>query len=308
MDQTEDETTLGAKIKQRRGPMAQRYAEFYGSSGYGAFKYEVRKGGRYRTTALRTNQNAHAFTDPATSDLVIGLTIGGSTPARWAVDGRWREIEARRPGDIGASPIGAAIDFDIPEPHELLVIAVDSSALDEAREVYVDDCIDILNQGHFRYKTDLNVQSTMLELWRAMGQRDRHITLLIDGLTECLIAYLVRMLGGESKFNERPHVIPLDRVEDFVRSGLQCGISISDLADLCDMPRSTFGRHFKKQTGISPYQFVQRIRIEQAKAMLLSDCRDLAVIALRLGFSDQSHFSRCFRQATGMTPTDFVAR
>ena len=287
--------------------MQQRYAEFYDESGYSAFKHETREGGRYRTTALCANQGAHAFTDPATSDLVIGLTTGGATPARWAVDGKWREIAARRPGHIGASPIGEAIEFDITEPHELLVIAVDGSALKEAQEVYLDDSLDILSQGYLRYKTDVNVQSTMLELWSAMGRRDAHSPLLIDGLTECLIAYLLRMLGGMARLAVPSQSIPLARLEDFVRSRLQEGVSVAELARLCDLPRSTFARHFKEQTGLSPYQFVQRIRIEQAKAMLLSNRSDLAVIAVRLGFSDQSHFSRCFRAMTGLTPSAYRA-
>lgn len=288
--------------------MERRYADFYGNSGYGAFRYKMRRGGRYRTVALRTNQGAHAFTDPATSDLVVGLTIGGSTPARWAVDGTWREIDARRPGHIGVSPVGSAIEFDVSEPHELLVVAVDASALQEAREVYLADCIDVLSQGYLDYKLDINVQSAMLQLWHAMGRRDTQMSLLIDGLTDCLIAHLIGMLGGGTELKEDAPLIPLHRIEDFVRSNLQGGIVISDLASLCEMPRSTFGRHFKKQTGVSPYQFVQGIRIAQAEAMLLADRPDLAAIAFQLGFSDQSHFSRAFRTATGMTPRDYMDR
>lgn len=288
--------------------MERRYADFYGNSGYGAFNYTVRSGGCYRTVALRTTQGGHAFTDPATSDLVIGLTIGGRTPARWAVDGTWREIDARRPGHIGASPIGSAIEFDIPEPHELLILAVDASAVQEAQEVYLADCIDILSQGYLRYKSDVNVQSVMLQLWHAMGQIDTHTSLLIDGLTDCLIAHLISMLGSAPRLTDASHAIPLREVEEFIRSNLTGGIAISDLANLCQMPRSTFGRQFKKQTGLSPYQFVQRIRVTQAEAMLLSGRQDLAAIAFQLGFSDQSHFSRSFRKATGLTPSDYMDR
>ena len=288
--------------------MGPRYAEFYGTSDYRTFDYEMRAGGRYGTTALRTNQGAHAFTDAATSDLVIGLTIGGITPARWAVGGKWREIDARRPGHIGASPIGEPIDFDIAEPHQLLIVAVDSSALQEAREVYADNYIDILSQGYLRYQTDLAVQSTMFDLWHAMGQPDAHMPLLIDGLTDCLIAYLIGMLRGDARLAKPSRAIPLPTIEEFVRSRLQEGVSVEELANICDLPRSTFGRQFKSKTGMSPYQFVQRVRIEQAKAMLLSGRQDLAAIAFHLGFADQSHFSRCFRAMTGVTPSSYTDR
>lgn len=83
------------------------------------------------------------------------------------------------------------------------------------------------------------------------------------------------------------------------------GVSVGAIAALCDMPDSTFNRKFKQATGQSPYQFVQQIWLEMATTALLSSKQSISDIALQLGFSDQSHFTRFFRQMKGITPAEY---
>lgn len=66
--------------------------------------------------------------------------------------------------------------------------------------------------------------------------------------------------------------------------------------------------HIKQQTGQTPYQFVQKIRLEMAIAYLLSAKMSLIDIALQLGFADQSHFTRFFRIRVGTTPKEYIKR
>lgn len=66
-----------------------------------------------------------------------------------------------------------------------------------------------------------------------------------------------------------------------------------------------FARVFRRWTGASVGQYIRRRRVERAVAALGSGCRETSALAHRLGFSDQSHFTRAFRSATGATPAAF---
>ncbi|UBO74167.1 AraC family transcriptional regulator [Aeromonas rivuli] len=80
--------------------------------------------------------------------------------------------------------------------------------------------------------------------------------------------------------------------------------SLEDLAALFGLDRFAFLRQFKKKTGMTPYAWLKRLRLERSKALL---ARGMAVseVALTVGFFDQSHFHHGFRQAFGLTPADY---
>ena len=67
-------------------------------------------------------------------------------------------------------------------------------------------------------------------------------------------------------------------------------------------------RLFKKQTGISPKQYLNQVRIEQAKFLLLEGERKNTEICFLVGFNDISHFYHVFRKATGFSPLTFKNR
>lgn len=64
-------------------------------------------------------------------------------------------------------------------------------------------------------------------------------------------------------------------------------------------------RLFKKKAGISPKQYLNQIRIEQAKLLLLQGEKNNTEICFLVGFNDTSHFYRVFRKVTGLSPLDF---
>ncbi|KAB8321278.1 helix-turn-helix transcriptional regulator [Tolypothrix campylonemoides VB511288] len=60
--------------------------------------------------------------------------------------------------------------------------------------------------------------------------------------------------------------------------------------------------------GVTPYQYVLQQRIERAKVLLRHRERAISDIALECGFANQSHFTKHFRQFTGMTPKAYRQR
>jgi AraC-like DNA-binding protein len=85
-------------------------------------------------------------------------------------------------------------------------------------------------------------------------------------------------------------------------------VSISDLATLTNLSPSHFGRAFKKSTGVSPYQWQLRRRIEQAMDQLRDPRFTLDRVATDAGFAEQAHFTRIFRGVTGVPPGQWRRR
>jgi len=81
--------------------------------------------------------------------------------------------------------------------------------------------------------------------------------------------------------------------------------TIDLMANRAGMSRSSFVRHFKRIMRIGPAEYVQKVRLEEARTMLMSTELPIATIASRSGFSSRSHFSRAFRASFGRDPSGY---
>ena len=77
---------------------------------------------------------------------------------------------------------------------------------------------------------------------------------------------------------------------------------VADLCVLIQRSEAHFSRAFKLTFGEPPHSFVIRRRLELAAQYMLETDRPLSDIAMRCGFTDQSHLCKHFHQATGHTP------
>jgi AraC family transcriptional regulator len=101
-----------------------------------------------------------------------------------------------------------------------------------------------------------------------------------------------------------PHA--LARVVAFIDGNLGERLTLEALARAACMSRFHFSRAFRASTGESPMAYVARRRLESAERLLIEGGRALCEIAAALGFCDQSHFTRRFRDRTGLTPGEFA--
>jgi AraC family transcriptional regulator len=92
------------------------------------------------------------------------------------------------------------------------------------------------------------------------------------------------------------------RVLDYIEEHLGAKLTVEDIAAAVELSKCHFARVFKSTLGISPMAYVAARRVERAKCMMIDSAESLADIALSCGFADQSHFSRQFRRAVGVTP------
>lgn len=98
----------------------------------------------------------------------------------------------------------------------------------------------------------------------------------------------------------------LRTVISYIDAHLEDSIGLNTLAQISQINSTHyFCRLFKQSTGISPYQYVIRQRVEKAKQLLKQRELQLVDIALSCGFTDQSALTRTFKQCVGVTPSQY---
>jgi len=92
------------------------------------------------------------------------------------------------------------------------------------------------------------------------------------------------------------------RIREYIRKNLASNIGLAELADQVNLSPHYFSMLFKHAFGVAPHGYLLQERIHEAQKKLAVGGTSISELALSLGFSDQSHFSRAFRKMTGMTP------
>ena len=103
-------------------------------------------------------------------------------------------------------------------------------------------------------------------------------------------------LGSESQRVVR-------KVMAYIHQNFVDPISRVDMADYADVSERHLDRCFQQDMGITPIAYLNRYRVKQAKTLLIETARTVTEIALDVGFSNSSHFSRVFRREVGSSPS-----
>jgi AraC family transcriptional regulator len=93
------------------------------------------------------------------------------------------------------------------------------------------------------------------------------------------------------------------RVRAFIDKNLHGTIHTEDLSAVARRSTAHFARSFKHTFGESPHAYVMRRRVEEACHLMMTSSESLSQIALSVGFSDQSHLCKHFKQALGQNPS-----
>jgi transcriptional regulator GlxA family with amidase domain len=83
---------------------------------------------------------------------------------------------------------------------------------------------------------------------------------------------------------------------------------IEELARLTGMSTSAFHRHFRAVTSMSPLQFQKRIRLQEARSLLVARPSDVAGVGHLVGYDSPSQFNREYRRLFGVPPGHDAAR
>ncbi|MGF7180317.1 helix-turn-helix domain-containing protein [Tunturiibacter psychrotolerans] len=92
---------------------------------------------------------------------------------------------------------------------------------------------------------------------------------------------------------------------EYIHANSSGNISLADMAKVAELTPHHLATLFTKATGLSPHQYVLRVRIERAKIHLADDRLSIAEVSKLVGFRTQEHFTKVFRKVVGVTPSKF---
>ena len=95
---------------------------------------------------------------------------------------------------------------------------------------------------------------------------------------------------------------------DYMRNHLNEPFSVGKLVNHIGYGRSRLFELFRANTGMTPNDYLRRLRLEAARELLANTSRPVTEIAFKVGFNSSQYFSTVFLQYTGVTPTGFRSR
>jgi AraC-like DNA-binding protein len=98
------------------------------------------------------------------------------------------------------------------------------------------------------------------------------------------------------------------RAVECFRQNFDQPIRIEELAKELGMSVSSFHQHFKSVTAMSPLQFQKRLRLQEARRLMLNEDLDATSAAYQVGYNDAAHFSREYKSLFGDPPIRDIQR
>lgn len=244
---------------------------------------------------------AHAeLTWRAPRHLIVLTHAGRTARTRVACAGEIVHDGPDRPGALSVIPAGVERSGSYSD----VDLVYSALWLDPGRFGPGDDALPILVNGG---------EPVIAALLTSLQQEIADDTGPDGGYVEHLVAVLlhrIRRLDGVRAGTRTSPAAPLGtatlrRVHDHMEQHLDGEIRLSELATIAGMEVDSFARRYRAATGMAPYAAVIERRVRRAEQLLGDDALELGVIAARLGFSSQSHFTTTFKRQRGMTPSAY---
>jgi AraC-like DNA-binding protein len=221
-----------------------------------------------------------------------------------------------------APPQFLAVSVDLPLVGQVMEASAQSPYLCLAIEIDAKQISDLITQsgdaawsrgetsrGLFVGKLDVPTQDAVLRLARLLDTprdipvlaplalRELHYRLL-SGPYGATIAQMA--IAGSNTHK-------IGQIIRRIKTKLAEPIRVEDLASMANMSSSSFHQHFKALTAMSPVQYQKRLRLTEARHILLAGNADAAGAAYRVGYQSVSQFSREYARMFGAPPLRDVA-
>ncbi len=164
-----------------------------------------------------------------------------------------------------------------------------------------------LNPGLALIERDANkpIYESMLERCEALNRSKSAADLIeSNALIRLLISAFLRQ-DSTNKISSLQGYNRFQTVLKYIHQHLHQEITLQDLAEILDLNPAYFSSLFSQTMGISPINFINQRRIEEAQHLLLSTHKTLKEIASQVGFKDAFYFSRLFKKAVGASPGNY---
>lgn len=120
-----------------------------------------------------------------------------------------------------------------------------------------------------------------------------------------LSSIINRFVGYVFDFKDVRHSVTLHKIIGYIRNNYMNKITLDEIADHVFMSKSHISKIFNEEMGMSVSVYINKVRVEKSKRLLLDASMTIADIANLTGFEDQSYFTKQFKAETGISPKKF---
>lgn len=112
----------------------------------------------------------------------------------------------------------------------------------------------------------------------------------------------------DHRINERlkkNHLLTIEKAKEYIARNFTNDISLTEIADYCNVSAFHFSRIFKTFTAVTPHQFLLSVRLKNSELLLKETVLPVADVAFSSGFNSIEHFTSAFRQKYKSPPARF---
>lgn len=109
------------------------------------------------------------------------------------------------------------------------------------------------------------------------------------------------MFKGQKKHNDAE----IKKAQEYIEANFHDKLSIDQLADMVSVGKRSFERRFKKATGNTVVEYIQRVKVEAAKRSFETSRKNIAEVMYDVGYTDTKAFRDVFKKITGLTPIEY---
>ena len=160
-----------------------------------------------------------------------------------------------------------------------------------------DGCPVEVKNGLYIDDQSQNILKILLLLKDELLEKKAYYQIKLDSLLKDLVVSIARMSSADNSYKGN-----LSHVHHFLKENFHQVINYHTLAELSGYSYDRFRHKFKEVYGLSPHQYIIRLRLENAHKMLLETNHSISRISQENGFSSESQFGSLFKKTYGCTP------
>jgi len=259
-------------------------------------------------TRCRLDWPTHGPTSPIPPEDAYMIVLQTGQPSRrelW-LDGKSVRTEPLDPGDVALHDLRRRPVFKMYTPIDSVNFYIPRHALDAC----ADDA-EARRIGDLAFTPGIGVSDRILAamasaILPAFEHPDQVSQLFVDHFTSAIVAHVASAFGGMHVGRRPPRggLAPWQerRAKELLDANLAGDVTLSMLADVCDLSTRHFTRAFRQSIGLSPHQWLLQRRIDRARELLRDRSLSLADAAIACGFANQAHFTKVFTRLAGASP------
>lgn len=102
--------------------------------------------------------------------------------------------------------------------------------------------------------------------------------------------------------------LKVEKIIQYMHRNLNGKVTLSELSQLVQMTPFYLSRTFKETTGYTVIEYFNKLKIDKSKELLIEGNKKVKEVAQELGFVDEFYFSRMFKRAEGVNPSEFCSK